>query len=70
MANGRGLTRSEPESNFLCIGMGVGLTVQQEFAKSVDYYKQYSNQTRASISASAFEFKPPAGTEVSTPLGR
>jgi outer membrane lipoprotein-sorting protein len=50
--------------------MGVGLKVQQEFAKSVDYYKQYSNQTRASISASAFEFKPPAGTEVSTPLGQ
>jgi outer membrane lipoprotein carrier protein len=30
----------------------------------------YSNQTRASIPASTFEFKPPAGTEVSTPLGR
>src|SRR5215468_8789068 len=30
----------------------------------------YSNQTRASIPASMFEFKPPAGTEVTTPLGQ
>lgn len=30
----------------------------------------YSNQTRAAIPASTFEFKPPAGTEVTTPLGR
>jgi outer membrane lipoprotein carrier protein len=30
----------------------------------------YSNQTRAPIPASTFEFKPPAGTEVTTPLGR
>jgi outer membrane lipoprotein carrier protein len=30
----------------------------------------YSNQTRASISPSTFEFKPPAGTEVTTPLGQ
>jgi outer membrane lipoprotein-sorting protein len=30
----------------------------------------YSNQTRASIPLSTFEFKPPAGTEVSTPLGQ
>ena len=30
----------------------------------------YSNQTRASIPASTFEFTPPAGTEVSSPLGR
>jgi outer membrane lipoprotein carrier protein len=30
----------------------------------------YSNQTRASIPASTFEFKPPAGTEVTTPLGQ
>src|SRR5436309_2939731 len=30
----------------------------------------YSNQTRASISASSFEFKPPSGTEVTTPLGQ
>jgi outer membrane lipoprotein carrier protein len=30
----------------------------------------YSNQTRASIPASTFEFKPPADTEVSTPLGK
>jgi outer membrane lipoprotein carrier protein len=30
----------------------------------------YSNQTRASISQSTFEFKPPAGTEVTTPLGK
>jgi outer membrane lipoprotein carrier protein len=30
----------------------------------------YSNQTRAPIPASAFEFTPPAGTEVSSPLGR
>ena len=29
----------------------------------------YSNQTRAPIPASMFEFKPPAGTEVTTPLG-
>jgi outer membrane lipoprotein carrier protein len=29
----------------------------------------YSNQTRAPIPASAFEFKPPPGTEVTTPLG-
>ena len=30
----------------------------------------YSNQTRAPISASTFEFTPPAGTDVTTPLGR
>jgi outer membrane lipoprotein carrier protein len=30
----------------------------------------YSKQTRAPIPASTFEFAPPAGTEVSTPLGR
>jgi len=30
----------------------------------------YSNQTRASIPPSTFEFKPPAGTEVTTPLGK
>ena len=30
----------------------------------------YSNQTRAPVPASSFEFKPPAGTEVTTPLGQ
>jgi outer membrane lipoprotein carrier protein len=30
----------------------------------------YSNQRRAAIPASTFEFKPPAGTEVTTPLGQ
>ena len=30
----------------------------------------YSNQTRAPIPQSTFEFKPPPGTEVSTPLGQ
>jgi len=30
----------------------------------------YANQKRASIPASTFEFKPPAGTEVTTPLGQ
>src|SRR5215813_7408690 len=30
----------------------------------------YSNQTRLPISLSMFEFKPPAGTEVTTPLGQ
>src|SRR5205809_1834794 len=30
----------------------------------------YSNQTRAPIPASTFEFKPPAGTEVTTPLAQ
>src|ERR1043166_5734156 len=30
----------------------------------------YSNQTRAPVPASLFEFTPPAGTEISTPLGR
>ena len=30
----------------------------------------YSNQTRAAISSSMFEFKPPSGTEVTTPLGQ
>jgi len=30
----------------------------------------YSNQTREPILGSLFEFTPPAGTEVSTPLGR
>ena len=30
----------------------------------------YSNQTRAAIPASTFEFKPPTGTEVTTPLGQ
>src|SRR5881275_268130 len=30
----------------------------------------YSNQTRAAIPPSRFEFKPPAGTEVTTPLGQ
>ncbi len=30
----------------------------------------YSSQTRAPIPATTFEFKPPAGTEVTTPLGK
>lgn len=30
----------------------------------------YSNETRAPIPASMFEFTPPAGTEVTTPMGR
>src|SRR5437762_7125404 len=30
----------------------------------------YSNQTRAPIPPSTFEFKPPRGTEVTTPLGQ
>ena len=30
----------------------------------------YSNQKRTAIPATTFEFKPPAGTEVSTPLGQ
>jgi chaperone LolA len=30
----------------------------------------YSNQTRASIPESTFEFTPPAGTEITNPLGR
>ena len=30
----------------------------------------YSNQTRTPIPASTFEFKPPSGTEVTTPLGQ
>jgi outer membrane lipoprotein-sorting protein len=30
----------------------------------------YSNQTRGPVAASLFEFTPPAGTEISTPLGR
>jgi outer membrane lipoprotein-sorting protein len=30
----------------------------------------YSNQTRSPVPASMFEFTPPAGTEVSTPLGQ
>ncbi len=30
----------------------------------------YSNQTRAAIPASTFEFVPPAGTAITTPLGR
>jgi outer membrane lipoprotein-sorting protein len=30
----------------------------------------YSNQSRSPIPASTFEFTPPAGTDVSTPLGR
>ena len=30
----------------------------------------YSNQARPPIRSSLFEFKPPAGTEVTTPLGR
>src|SRR4029077_7371915 len=30
----------------------------------------YSNQTRSPVPASTFEFKPPSGTEVSTPLGQ
>src|SRR6184192_2668096 len=30
----------------------------------------YSNQTRAPIPASTFDFKPPPGTEVTTPLGQ
>jgi outer membrane lipoprotein carrier protein len=30
----------------------------------------YSNQTRGPVPASMFEFTPPPGTEVSTPLGR
>ena len=30
----------------------------------------YSNETRAAIPASTFEFTPPAGTDVTTPLGK
>src|SRR5207249_5194984 len=30
----------------------------------------YSNQTRATVPASTFEFTPPAGTEISAPLGQ
>jgi outer membrane lipoprotein-sorting protein len=30
----------------------------------------YSNETRAPIPASMFEFTPPAGTDVTTPLGK
>jgi outer membrane lipoprotein-sorting protein len=30
----------------------------------------YSNQSRAAIPASTFEFTPPAGTEITSPLGR
>jgi outer membrane lipoprotein-sorting protein len=30
----------------------------------------YSNQTRAPVAESAFEFTPPPGTDVTTPLGR
>ena len=30
----------------------------------------YSNETRGSIPSSTFEFTPPAGTEVTTPLGK
>jgi chaperone LolA len=30
----------------------------------------YSNQTRAAVPASSFDFKPPSGTEVTTPLGQ
>ena len=30
----------------------------------------YSNQTRAAIPSSTFEFKPPPGTDVTTPLGQ
>lgn len=30
----------------------------------------YSNQTRGAVPASMFEFTPPAGTQVSTPLGK
>jgi outer membrane lipoprotein-sorting protein len=29
----------------------------------------YSNQTRAPVPSSSFDFKPPSGTEVTTPLG-
>jgi outer membrane lipoprotein-sorting protein len=30
----------------------------------------YSNETRAAIPSSTFEFTPPAGTDVTTPLGK
>jgi outer membrane lipoprotein-sorting protein len=30
----------------------------------------YANQTRAPIPASTFEFTPPPGTDITTPLGR
>ncbi len=30
----------------------------------------YSNESRAPIPAATFEFTPPAGTNVTTPLGR
>jgi outer membrane lipoprotein carrier protein len=30
----------------------------------------YSNQTRAPVPASTFEFNPPSGTEITTPLGQ
>ena len=31
---------------------------------------RYSNQTRAPVPASTFEFKPPPGTDITTPLGQ
>ncbi len=31
---------------------------------------KYSNESRAPIESSNFEFTPPAGTDVTTPLGR
>jgi len=30
----------------------------------------YSNESRAPIPAATFEFTPPAGTDVTTPLGK
>src|SRR4030095_821762 len=30
----------------------------------------YSNQTRAPVPASTFEFNPPPGTDITTPLGQ
>jgi len=30
----------------------------------------YSNQTRAPVPASTFEFKPPPGTDITAPLGQ
>src|SRR6266478_2267864 len=32
--------------------------------------RTYSNQTRAEVPASSFDFNPPAGAEVTTPLGQ
>jgi outer membrane lipoprotein-sorting protein len=48
----------------------VTITLPLSLAKGEATVTTHSNQTRVPIPPSTFEFKPPSGTEVTTPLGQ